>query len=411
MKQNMRSYPHESGLRAYLVVLALTLLLPTIALADKLTEIPSKTFRMSKQAISLSHLSDIEAREIVTNGNIALINSGRTISLLKANSSKLEEWKVGMDANGSPWYGPVCATKDSFVIALQDFPEDQRDQENSTPRGGYRAGPKPNGFVIMGPGSSSPDRYLSTLTVTSRPPAGPDNVSEDTRSKQFSGHVQSCWWDGKKMVLGSYGSLGRADFDLGTIDLIEEDDGLAFSRFPLLVEASTLFVGVDEGGMGGTWLAKLPAFGKPMNFSIATDEDFDAVSFSALVRHQGKLIVGTSHGLFSLDEQSGHFLRFDFGKRLFGLPVTALVSHKGFLWVFMGEEWLRVDVPKHKAVRYSDSRSLPLATGRPFGDGWLLSGPSGVWQYSAKHTKRYMPKPSRHQTLRNKAAQGSKFKL
>lgn len=387
----------------YLVGLGLTLLVPTTALAEKLAEIPSKTFRMSKQAISLSYLSDIEAREIVTNGDIALINSGRTISLLKANSGKLEERKVGVVANGSPWYGTTCAMKDGFVIALQDYPEDQRDKENSTPRGGFRAGPAPKGFAIIGP--SSPDRHLSTLTVTSRPSPGPDNLPEDTRSKLFSDHVQSCWWDGKNMVIGSYGSLGKADFDQGTIDLMEEDEGLSFSRFPLLVEATAIFVGFDEGGMGGAWLVKMPAFGKRMNFSIDTEEDFNVVSFSALVRHQGKLVIGTSHGLFSLDERSGHFLRFDFGKRLSGLPVATLVSHKGFLWVFMGDEWLRVDVPKQKAVRYSDALSSPLITGRPFGDGWLLSGPAGMWKYSAKHVERHLPNPAVQGTLRNKAAQ------
>jgi hypothetical protein len=133
----------------HLACLGLMLALPAVALADKLAEIPSKTFRMTRQAISLSHLSDIEARQIVTNGNIALINSGRSISLLKANSNKLVARKMGGAVNGSLWYGVTCAMKGSFVIALQDYPEDKRVEENSAQRGSFIAGPAPNGFAII----------------------------------------------------------------------------------------------------------------------------------------------------------------------------------------------------------------------------------------------------------------------
>jgi hypothetical protein len=240
---------------------------------------------------------------------------------------------------------------------------------------------------------SLPDRYLSTLTIKSRPPHDPENGPEDTRSAQYSEHVQSCWWDGKKMVIGSYGSLGKANFDRGTIDLLDEDVGLSFNRLPMLVERGNIFVGVDEGGLGGTWLEKRPAFGKPISFSIDSDGEFDIVSFQALVRHQGRLIVGTSHGLFSLDEKSGRFLHFAFGEKLSRSPVTSLVSHGGFLWAFMGEEWLRIDIAKQAVVRYGDARTPSLITGRPFGNGWLLSGPTGVWKYSANHVKRNRPNP------------------
>lgn len=380
----------------YLICLGLTLLLPMTASAEKLAEIPVKKFRMSRRAISLSHLSDIHARQIVANGNNALINCGRSIWSLVASTGKLEEKKVSALDSSSTWYGPVCAIEDGFLIAVQGYPEEQRRKEESSSRGDFRAGPIPKGFLILSP--YSPDRYVNTLEVASRPQSDYRKAIEDTGREPFSGHVQSCASDGERIVIASYGSMGKADLKAGTIDLIDEDEGLAFNRFPLLVEASAIWVGLDEGGLGGATLEMRPSIGKAKEYGISTEEDDDVVSFTALLRHQGKLVVGTSHGLFSLDEQSERFWRFDFGKQLANLPVTTLLSHNGFLWVFMGKEWLRVDVRSRRAVRYFDSRSTPLTIGVPFGDVWFLSGPSGLWKCSLRHAGSQMSSHSIHRT-------------
>ncbi|GEM_PF-5872400 len=369
--------------RACTYLFCLTLLLPASARADALAEIPSVQFRLSTQATALVRLGDIGATEIVANRNIALINGGRSLWQARANGNKLEERPVSGFANGAAWYGPMCAMRDGFVIAVQHYPEAQRVKEDGTPRGGFRAGPAPRGFVILRP--TSPDRYLGALRVTSRPL----HSAEDTGSNLYSEHVQSCAWDGRAMVLGSYGSLGKADFDAGSIELIDEDEELSFSRFPLLVEARAIWVGTDEGGMGGAALEMRPAAGKPRQFRIDAGED--VVTFSALARHQGRLVVGTSHGLFALDEQSGRFWRFDFGAALAYAPVTGLLSHNGFLWVFIGDQWLRVDVINRQALRYVDSVAAPLTTGTPFDGGWILSGPAGVWKYRAGDRARSAP--------------------
>jgi hypothetical protein len=372
----------------YLISLLLTLLIPTIVLADKPSAFPVKKFRMSKQTITLSRLSTIEAKEIVTNGNVALINSRRNLWLMKAKDNKLKKKEIRTNGNISTWYGVTCAMNDGFVIAVNDYPEAQKDKENKSPLGGYRAGPKTKGFILLS--ETATDRYLRNLIITSRP----SNMPKVSSEGNFSDHVESCAWDGKKMVIGSYGSLGIANFNTGTIDLIDEDEDCSYNRFPLLVENKAIWVWVDEGGMGGAWLEMRPRSGKTKQYTLrtkSTDEQF--IYVTALLRHKGNLFVGTNYGLFSLDEQSGNFWRLSFGMHLAEMPVTTLLSHEGFLWVFIGEAWLRVDIANHKAVRYVDSMFTQLKTGSPFGEDWLLSGPSGLWKYSARPTERHISDP------------------
>lgn len=363
-------------LRNHLLFLVLMLLAPTFANGEKLSDIPAIAFQVSTKPVALSRLSDSGAHEIVANKKIALINDGRNIWLFKGNNSNLEKKSFTKSPQGTTWYGPVCSMGDTFVVAVQDYPEEQLEKESTAPRGSFIEGPSGAGFIVLSPAKA--DRYLPSLTVASRPPQEFTPYPSDTESQLFSDTVQCCAWDGTSLFLGSYGSVGKANFAAATIDLIEEDSEQTLSHVPLFVEKNALWVGLDEGGLGGASLVMRPFHGETKSFFIANDED--VVSFSALARHEGRLLAGTSHGLFQLDETSGHFQRLDFGEKYSGSRVTTLISHNGSLWAFIGNEWLCIDLKKRKAVRYINSTPTELTTGTPFNNIWLLAGPTGVWK-------------------------------
>jgi len=361
--------------RISLTILGLIIFTPKVILADKSLDFPFKKFLLSKQTISLTHLSSVEAKEIVTNGNIALINTGRNIWTIKANDNKLVQKNFSTLNNSSIWYGVTCAFHDGFFIAVGDYPEERRNKENKSPSGGFLAGPTPKGFIFLS--KTLTERYLSNFIITSQS----DDSSKDNRKKIFSYHLNGCAQHNNNIVIGSYGSLGIADFNNGTIELIDEDEEPMYNRLPLHVEKKAIWNGMDEGGgNGGAWLEMRPFSGKVKQYNLSSNEEFRYVT--ALIRHRKKLFIGTNNGLFSLEENSGHFWHFDFGKQLTNMPVSKLLSHNGFLWVFIGGEWLQVDVVNKKAIWYVDSLLTRLVTGSPFSDGWLLSGPSGIWKYS-----------------------------
>ncbi|MFA6464441.1 MAG: hypothetical protein WCT30_01715 [Desulfurivibrionaceae bacterium] len=369
----------------HLISLGLMLLLaPTFAKGENLSDVPAIIFQVSTQPVDLIRLSDFGAHEVVATKKIALINDGRNICFFRGNKNTLEKKAFADLPREANWYGPVCAMGERFVIAVQDYPEEQLEKDSNAPRGSFVEGPTSPGFVLLSPAKA--DRYVPSLTVVSRPPQDFTPNTEDPENALFSDDVQSCAWDGTSLFIGSYGSVGKTNFAAGTIDLIEEDSEQTLSHLPLFIEKQALWFGLDEGGLGGASLVMRPFHGETKNFFIANSEDI--VSFSALTRHEGRLITGTSHGLFQLDERSGHFQRLEFGEKYSGSRVTTLLSHKGFLWAFIGGEWLRIDLKKRKAVRYVHSTPTELTTGTPFRRSWLLAGPNGVWKIHSNPLKQ-----------------------
>jgi len=363
-------------LRNHLLFLGLMLLAPTFANGANLSDIPAIAFQVSTKPVDLTRLSDSGAHEIVANKKIALINDGRSIRLFSGKNNTLEKKAFPYLPREANWYGPSCAMGDTFVFAVQNYPEEQLEKESIAPRGSFIEGPTTTGFVLLSPAKA--DRYLPSLTVASRPPQEFNPNPDDPESQLFSDKVQSCAWNGTSLFIGSYGSVGKTNFDTGTIDLIEEDYEETLNRFPLFVEKKALWFGLDEGGLGGASLVMRPFHGETKDFSIANGEDI--VSFSALTRHEGRLIAGTSHGLFQLDEVSGGFQRLAFGEKYSGSRVTTLISYNGSLWAFIGGEWLCIDLKKRMAMRYVNSTPTELTTGTPFNSTWLLAGPTGVWK-------------------------------
>lgn len=363
-----------------LLFLGLILLAPTFANGEKLSDIPAIAFQVSTKPVALTRLSDSGAHEVVATKNLAMINDGRSIWLFKRNNSTLEKKSFTKNPQETTWYGPVCSMGDTFVVAVQDYPEEQLEKESIAPRGSFIEGPTGAGFILLSPAKA--DRYLPSLTVASRPPQEDNPPIPDDPNPLFSDTVQCCAWNGTSLFLGSYGSVGKVNFATGTIDLIEEDSEQTLSHLPLFVEKQALWFGLDEGGLGGASLVMRPIHGKAKDFAIDNGEDI--VSFSALTRHEGRLIAGTNHGLFQLDEISDHFQRLEFGEKYSGSRVTTLLSHKGSLWAFIGGEWLRIDLKKRKAARYVNSTPTELTTGILFNNIWLLAGPTGVWKIQSE---------------------------
>lgn len=364
---------------------------PQGARAEDLAGITGEKYRVSVRHVSPKLISPVEAPLITTNGRLALINDNRHLWWLDAMHLKLEALESTAVAHESTWYGPACAHANGFVIAVSDYPDPQKDTEAETPRGGYRAGPSPRGVLILD--RSGLHRHLPALSVRSHPPvpspqSGSTEESEElfhfTPPTVFNHLILSCARQRDKLMFGAYGALGTADVEHGTMDLVQHDYELNFNRVPLWIDASGIWFGIDEGGMGGAGLDHLRGSGDERHYSIRAQEDGDIVVVTALVRHRGHMMVGTTHGLFRLDERTGSFSRLDFRHTWSNAMVTDLVSHQGFLWSFQGGHWLRIDIRARHAVRYAPAQPAKFEMGRPFGKGWLLSSEHGVWAYRVR---------------------------
>lgn len=351
-------------------------LFPAVIIAEPFLKIGVIKLQTSTQAVSVSKLSDIAAKSIAVTSNVALINDGRALWFMKNNAQKLEKTDLTSLPADANWFDTVCATGNSFFVAVSDYPDEQRNIELGTPRGNFIVGPSAKGFFIVSPPTLV--EYWSAPTIISRPPSS--FIPQPVPEAPFSEFIQSCAWNGKEMFFGSYGSLGKINLSNASVTLLEEDEGQSLSRFPLLVEGDGMRYAIDSGGLEGTALISRSENGAVKDFSIENENEEDIVSYTALVRHQGKLFVGTSHGLFQLNEKTGSFLRLEFSQQLPDQYVTSLVSYKNFLWVFIGENWFRVDMTNFKALRYTSPLRNKWIGGHPFDSSWILLSTNGVWR-------------------------------
>lgn len=345
--------------------------------AEKLSGIAVINIQTSVQPISLSKLSDLSAREIETTAQEALINDGRSLWAIKKGSRTLDKFKLNGLPEDANWFNTVCSTGDSLFVAVSDYPENQRNADLGGTRGTFVVGPRGLGFLfIMLPTSIGAWSYTHLPKISSRP-IHSSNPSA-TEPQQSIDEIQSCSWNGNDLFFGSYGALGKVNRVFGTIDLLNEDTEQSLSRFPLLAEKSGLWYAVDEGGLDGAALVYHPFKGEGVSYVIDNGEDI--VAYRALVRHNGHLIVGTTHGLFLLDERSGNFQRFEFSQSFPDLYVTSLISHNNSLWAFIGGNWLKIDLTNSRAIRYLTQPPSNWLNGRPFDGSWILLSPNGIWK-------------------------------
>ncbi len=364
----------------FLLRIALLVLLATCSAfadkAQKLSEIPSITFKLSSKIIKLEKLSDFNATDIIANKDTLLVSDHRKIWAFKKGNSKLRELNISTEIPESAWFGPICANQKGFAIHFSDYPVPQHDEDSLKGRGAFIAAPSSKGFILTDNNLIN-QRHIKSLTITSRPPT---KIGDYNKSTQFSDLVQSCMYYNNKLFIGAYGSLGKADLKNEAIELIDEDEEMTFNRHPIFVEKDAIWIEIDEGGLGGTSIEKRQhKNNKSSVFYI--DNEYDIVSYSSFVRHNRQMIVGTTHGLFSLDEKTGCFTRFYLGQRISSMPTEHLIEQDGYLWAFIDGQWFQIDIEQHTAIKHVDADKNKFTNGVFFDGAWILIAPSGVWRY------------------------------
>lgn len=365
-------------LKYLLNVIVLTLLINCNIFADsaqKLSEISSINFKVSSKIITLAKLSDFNVTDLVTNKNTVLMTDHRKIYVLKKGRNKLQKLDISSEPKESAWFSPICTNTKDFIIHIANYPNVQQDEDASKYRGDFIAAPSSQGFVTIDKNLKN-QRHIQSLKIVSRPPT---QIGDYNKTVGFSDLVQSCTFYGNKVFLGSYGLLGKADFKKETIELIEEDEEMTFNRYPIFVEKEFIWIEIDEGGMGGASVEKWSHQNTKVG-GFYIDNGDDVISYTAFIRHKGQMIVGTTHGLFSLDEKTGRFTRFDLGKEISSMPTENLLQHDGYLWGFINGEWFRIDTKKRLAIKQVDSNKNKFTNGVFFDGAWILIGSSGIWK-------------------------------
>lgn len=253
------------------------------------------------------------------------------------------------------WYQSVCLAGNTLVLGVSDYPEEQHRIELATPQGGFRAGPRPMGLLLVTLKPFSLE-FVRKFRVISVPDSSqfvglpPEFAVSYRPGEEVEPDVQSCWWDGKELLIGAYGYRASLDLINKTARMLEED-GLSFNRPSMLRRNQALWIVMDEGGAGGTSVSV-------MADNVGASFDVPLAATYALLEHNDTVFAATSAGVAEIDEHHGKIRVYRISTTEDGSAVYALTSHRGELWGVADRGVAKFDLAKRRATFFDYDTGL-----------------------------------------------------
>jgi hypothetical protein len=340
-----------------------------------------EVYQVTPRSLPLTRLDDQATQAIEAHSSLAIIHRGQSLALLRPGMRHVETL-APLPNHPNPEFGPLCRAGEGFLVSLRTPP-------TPGPQGWYYLSDRKTAKT----GAHPEIRFIETLRITTRPRAVEMPFSYQGPTL-IRGPMTTCSWGEQGLYLAMPGALGRANLSRRTIDFLDVDDPAATIalRGPIMTDGDAVWVGIDEGSAGQTRLQWLGPQGRSKSWILAESED--PMAISALVRHQGQIYLGTSHGLFRFDEAKGRFIYQDLGNGAPGTHINALYSDSNALWVFGEGQWFHLNTGAKTGTRFVLQPTTPLVTGVPFENYWLVGGPEGVWRTPALIKTSERPKLS-----------------
>lgn len=333
------------------------LLHPAVAASGEYYEVQDAPLNVSYKKVQYKPVLPVGIRQIVAGSRFAAFSSNRELWIKTSGTnlsplSKLVPLPVGFD-----WYQNLCLAGDTLVVSVALYPEEQRQKELATSRGGYRGGPKPVGLLVV---NLDPPRVTLTkeLQVTQQRPISKwlRNVPLEMKSTPdgIKASMESCHWDGKRLIIGmKYGELAEIDLQRNTVKLLGVDSVQGVSVLAILTEEEGLRVSVSEGGMSGSWIDSIwsEPTGERDMISYRLLQEPDA-NVDSLVRFKNRLLASSEMGIVQIDEMKRSFTHFRIGIDKSEMPVFGLKAINGMLWGARRDGVVRTNLETRMATVY-----------------------------------------------------------
>jgi hypothetical protein len=348
----MKNKPRQ---RIELILTTITLLILFITLgirisyaSDKLKviEIP---LNVEHRYVQYKKLLSEPVYQIVSTPKFMAFNSNRKIWIKRSG----ENLKLLSDLVDVPqdcdWYQFMCFADNKLVISAGNYSEEQREKDSEASLGGYIAGPRAEGIMIV---EVNPPKlkFVKEFKVVKSPTSASKNLSEIPVPETIVLGMQSCLWDGENLYIGNHGFLTEVFLDANEAKLIEYDSGLIeLNRKALFKEGETLWVAEDEGGLDGGGIKKLhrnkqTKFFRLLNYPY-TDPD-------SILRYKGLLLTSSLAGLVQINEKQNAYIHYQLTKDKKKMAIYNLVIINNELWAVRDDGWVKFDLTSKSATLY-----------------------------------------------------------
>lgn len=312
----------------------------------KIIEIPLK---VKHQNVSFKRLLSGPVYQIVSTPKFMAFNSNRNIWIKRSG----ENLKLLSDLVDVPqdcdWYQFMCFADNKLVISAGNYSEEQRKKDSEASLGGYIAGPRAEGIMIVevNPPKS---KFVKEFKVVKNPTSASKNLSEIPVPETIVLGMQSCLWDGENLYIGNHGFLTEVFLDANEAKLIEYDSGLIeLNRKALFKEGETLWVAEDEGGLDGGGIKKLHRNKQTKFFRLL---NYPYTDPGSILRYKGLLLTSSLAGLVQINEKQNAYIHYQLTKDKKKMAIYNLVIINNELWAVRDDGWVKFDLTSKSAILY-----------------------------------------------------------
>lgn len=303
-------------------------------------ELPIQEISISVETTLVKHALVLPERieYLAATDSMALFASNRSVWIKKIGKSI-----VRMDNLFLPeecdWFQTAGSAGRNIILGVAGYKEEQRKKDLNTARGGFKAGPYPIGLILVQPDPLRVKLIKHFILLD-------QDYLYDTLQ---IGYLESSYWDGNKLLIGTYGYLAEVDLENETASLIEDDE-FPINRIALLKENSAIWEVKDEGGAGGGWIEKhvrdnvLKYY--PLNLNSAV------IYADAIIRYKNKILTSSLAGVVEIDEVNNRYIHYQLTTNPLTMRVYKLKTIDDCLWGLREDGWVKIDIEKNSAILY-----------------------------------------------------------
>jgi hypothetical protein len=240
------------------------------------------------------------------------------------------------------WFETAYPAGRNIVLGVNSYREQQRKADSATERGGFRAGPQPIGMLIIKPNPIRVQLVKHFNLINKEYEGDILNV----------GYLQSSYWDGTKLLIGTYGYLADADLESETADLIEEDE-VPINRLAVLKDNSATWIVTDEGGAAGGCIEKhdhnIVRRYFPINLNNAI------IHTDAIIKYKNKILTSSLAGVVEIDERNHKYVHYQLTDNPLTMRVYNITIIDDSLWGLREDGWINIDIENKSAMLYQFS--------------------------------------------------------
>lgn len=306
-----------------------------------IVEVP---LQVTRRQVQTKTLLPFPINQIVGTQKFAAFVSHRKVWIIRPGKGTAPLSDIEPLPEGFDWYQTACTTGNTLVVGVSNYSEEQRKRDQTQRRGGFVAGPKPAGIIIV---EFDPLKieFIPKFKVVARPPL-PEGYAA---SKEITPDVRSCLWDNNRLYVGGYGNLISLNLDSKTAEIIEDDlDEEGATRTSIWKERKTIWYTADEGGLSGTWITRIED-GKSENYRLL---NYYLTVPDSILRYKNRLLTSSLAGVVEIDETKKTFIHYKLTEDEKKMHVYNLSAIKNRLWGVREDGFVKFDLEKKSATHF-----------------------------------------------------------